>query len=169
MQIPKGIKKTAIICILKNGNKFLLLKRNKEPNINTFTPVGGKLEPFENPNDAAIRETFEETGIKISVPNFCGVLIENSPTDYNWTLFTYSADIDLIAPPKSSEGILEWIDFENILKVPTPKTDWFIYKYILENKHFVLNADYNENLELIKMTNETTNEIVYDKSTDIAS
>lgn len=55
-----GIKKTAVLCVLKNGNRFLLLKRLKEPNNNMYTPVGGKLDPYETPIHAALRETMEK-------------------------------------------------------------------------------------------------------------
>jgi 8-oxo-dGTP diphosphatase len=41
----------------------MLLRRLKEPHRDNYTPVG-KIEPFENPLDAVIRETFEETGSK---------------------------------------------------------------------------------------------------------
>ena len=43
----------------------MLLKRFKTPNKGLYTPVGGKLEPHESPLNAAIRETFEETGINV--------------------------------------------------------------------------------------------------------
>ena len=36
------------MCILQQGDQFLLLKRGKEPNKGMYVPVGGKLEPFEN-------------------------------------------------------------------------------------------------------------------------
>ena len=62
MKIPTGLKKSAVLCVLKNQDSFLLLKRLKEPNKELYTPVGGKLDPFENPNQTAIRETREETG-----------------------------------------------------------------------------------------------------------
>ena len=66
MEVALGIKITAVMVVLKNNDQFLLLKRKKDPNRNMYTPVGGKLDPFENPTNAAIRETFEETGIKIN-------------------------------------------------------------------------------------------------------
>ncbi len=53
-KVPFGLKRTATLCILRNDNNCLLLKRLREP------PVGGKLDPFESPLNAAIRETFEE-------------------------------------------------------------------------------------------------------------
>lgn len=164
MEIPLGIKKVATMCLLKNGNQFLLLKRIKEPHQSQYTPVGGKIDPFENPTDAIKREVFEETGIKVDKAHFCGVLVETSPVKFNWVSFIYYADIDFIDPPDCNEGKLEWVQFENILKIPTPTTDWFIYKYILEGTKFILNADYDSQLKLIKMTNDIKGELIYDSS-----
>lgn len=155
--IPLGIKRTATLCILRHQNNFLLLKRLKEPNKDNYTPVGGKLEPFENPLQAAIRETFEETGIKVDTMKYCGILTETSPTKYNWVNYVYIADIEYIEPPICNEGTLNWISFDDLLEVPTPKTDWYIYKYILDNKPFAFNADYNEELNLILMQEEIEN------------
>jgi len=127
MKIPIGLKKTATLCVLKNDHNFLLLKRLKEPNKDQYTPVGGKLDPFENPLQSALRETQEETGIVVETMKYCGVLTESSPTKYNWVGFVYLAEIPFIPPPDCNEGTLEWINFEQVLDIPTPKTDWFIY------------------------------------------
>lgn len=156
-QISEGLKRAATLCILKNKDSFLLLKRLKEPNKDSFTPVGGKLDPFESPLKAAIRETFEETGIKVETMKYCGILTESSPTKYNWINFVYIAEIDFIEPPFCNEGSLMWIPFDELLNVPTPKTDWFIYKYILDGKPFSLNAEYDENLNLLSMIEEIEN------------
>lgn len=161
MKIPYGLKRTATLCVLKNGKSFLLLKRLKEPNAGKFTPVGGKLDPFESPLKAAIRETFEETGIKVEHMKFCGLLTESSPTEYNWTGYVYLAEIDSIEPPLCNEGELKWISFDEVLSMPTPKTDWFIYNYILENKPFAFSAEFDENIQLIEMVEEIENKAVY--------
>ncbi|WP_276682592.1 NUDIX hydrolase [Empedobacter brevis] len=155
--IPIGLKRTATLCVLRHQDKFLLLKRLKEPNKDNYTPVGGKLDAFENPLNAAIRETFEETGITVDTMKFCGILTESSPTKYNWVNYVYMADIDDIEPPLCNEGTLAWISFSELLNVPTPKTDWFIYKYLLDNKTFVFNADYDQELNLITMIEEIEN------------
>lgn len=57
--MPIGIKRKAILCILRHEDNFSLLKRLKEPNRDNFTPVGGNIYPFESPLKSAIRETFE--------------------------------------------------------------------------------------------------------------
>ena len=121
MKVPLGLKRTATLCVLKNKNQFLLLKRLKEPNKDLYTPVGGKLDPFESPLKAAIRETFEETGIRVGGMKYCGLLTESSPTEYNWTGYVYLAEIDFVEPPECNEGTLEWIHFEDLSSVPTPK------------------------------------------------
>lgn len=156
MNIQEGLKRTAVLCVLRHNNDFMLLKRFKEPNKNMFTPVGGKLDPFETPKKAALRETEEETGITVSDMRFCGLLIESSPTAYNWTSFVYEAEIEKLPPPSCNEGILEWISFDNILKVPTPKTDWYIYDFLLKKQSFILMAEFNASLEIIEMTEEIT-------------
>ncbi len=157
--IPLGIKKIATLCVLRHGSDFMLLKRLKEPNKDMYTPVGGKIEPFETPEQGVIRETFEETGIKVDQVKFCGILTETSPTKYNWLSYVYVADIDPISPPACNEGTLEWIAYDNLLEVPTPKTDAMIYKYILEAKPFVFHALYDAELNLIEMKEEIANEV----------
>jgi len=156
MHIQEGLKRTAVLCVLRHGNDFLLLKRFKEPNKDMYTPVGGKLDPYETPKNAALRETREETGIIIPDMRFCGILIESSPTAYNWTSFVYEVEIEKLVPPPCNEGILEWIAFENILQVPTPKTDWYIYDYLLKKQPFVLMAAYDSSLNITEMTEELT-------------
>ena len=164
MKVPHGLKRTATLCVLKHGNLVLLLKRWKEPNKGTYTPVGGKLDPYESPHAAAIRETWEETGIKVEKMKYCGVLTETSPTDYNWTGYVYLAEIDFVPPPPCNEGDLEWIHFDHILQVPTPKTDWFIYQYLLSGQPFAFNAEFDENLDLIIMQEEIEDKVVYSRS-----
>ena len=161
MKIPKGLKRAATLCVLKNSNRFLLLRRFKEPNKNKYTPVGGKIDPFENPLDSAIRETNEETGIKLDTMKFCGMLTETSPIEYNWICYVYLAEIGFIPAPNCKEGKLEWVDFENVLNIPTPKTDWFIYKYILDNKPFAFSAEYDENLMLLSMQEDIENKSIF--------
>jgi 8-oxo-dGTP diphosphatase len=106
------------------------------------------------PASATIRETFEETGLKIGSPTFCGVLVETSPTNYNWICFVYLAEINYVVPPVCNEGELEWIAYSELLDVPTPQTDWYIYKYLIEQKPFMFNARYDDQLRLRSMQEE---------------
>ena len=159
-KIPYGIKKIASMCILQQDHQFLLLKRANEPNIGKYVPVGGKLEPHEGPYQAVLRETFEETGIQLKTAQFCGILTETSPVKYNWISYIYLAHIPFQPAPFCDEGVLEWVAIDNLLKVPTPPTDWWIYKYILDKQPFVFTADYDAALNMLSMTEEITGNVV---------
>ena len=159
-KIPFGIKKVASMCVLKCKDQYLLLKRANEPNRGTYVPVGGKLEPHESAYKAVLRETFEETGIQLKSAKFCGTLTETSPVKYNWISYIYIAEIPFQPAPYCDEGILEWIHQDNLLKVPTPPTDWWIYKYISMNKPFAFSAQFDAQLNMLEMREDMENIMV---------
>ena len=154
MKIPIGLKKSAAMVVLRHRHQFLLLERNKMPNKGKVVPVGGKVDPFEDPYTTALRETWEETGIRLESARYCGLLIETSPTQYNWQSSIYLADIEWQEAPICDEGKLQWIERSALLEVPTPPTDLEIYKYILANKPFAFNAIYDAQLNLLSMVEE---------------
>lgn len=161
MSTVLGQKKIAVMVILRHGDSFLLLLRSREPNRGMYAPVGGKLEPHETPRQAALRETFEETGLRLAALRCCGVLSETSPVAYNWLCYIYVAEIERLPPPPCDEGTLEWIDFQDILRVPTPPTDWQIYRYVLAGKSFAFDAIFDENLRMTRFEEELEG-IVFD-------
>jgi len=154
MSFPIGLKRACAMVVLRHEQQFLLLKRIKAPFVGHYLPVGGKLDPHEDPHSAALRETFEETGIRLEKLQYGGVLIETSPIDYNWTSSIYVADIDFQAPPMSDEGTLEWVDFQNVPNIPTPPTDFLIYQYLMRRQPFAFNAVYDADMNLLQMTEE---------------
>lgn len=140
--------------ILRAGGQYLLLKRAKAPNAGKYVPVGGKLEAMERPLEAAVRETREETGLSIEAPQFCGILCETAPIDYNWLCYIYLADIDFQPPPPCDEGQLEWISAERLAEIPTPPTDLAIYDYVRRGEKFVIEAVYDSGLRLLYLQEE---------------
>lgn len=140
--------------ILKSGNHYLLLKRFKNPNKGLFTPIGGKLDPHESPRQAACRETFEETGIKLDRLTYCGTLVETSPTDYNWNSYVYRSEIEFRDPPECNEGVLQWIDRDRLDEIPTPVTDRHIYRLTAAGQPFMLHAGYDRELKLRSLSEE---------------
>lgn len=140
--------------ILRAGDHYLLLRRAKAPNIGKYAPVGGKLEAHERPVEAAVRETWEETGITIANPVLCGVLSETSPVDYNWLCYIYLADIPWQPAPECNEGVLEWIPAARLHEIPTPPTDLAIYNYVHRGEKFVIDAVYDAELHLTHLIEE---------------
>jgi 8-oxo-dGTP diphosphatase len=151
LKIPLGIKRVAVFCILKCGNEFQLLKRKKPPHVGAFVPVGGKIDPYETPHVAVIREVKEETGINISNPLFIGTLIESAPIEYNWVSYVYVANINYVEAPYCDEGTLHWINIDEIKNLLTPPTDMYIYEKVLTGEPFALDALFDENMNMISM------------------
>lgn len=162
--VPVGVKKAAVLCILKSSAGFLLLYRTKEPHLGKYIPIGGKIEPFETPKDAAKREVFEETGINVDTLQLRGIMTETSPTKFNWINYIYTADVNVFPPIKCEEGILEWIAQEQLKDISTPTTDLFIYDYVARYKLFVFDALYNEKIELLELIDELSGMIVFKKN-----
>ena len=158
--LPTGLKKVAVFCVLKCQDKYLLLKRAKQPNQGKFVPVGGKIEPFETPQDAVIREVFEETGLVIDTPKFCGILTETSPIDYNWVSYIYTAEIPYSVPNACDEGELHWVSAAQLQDLNTPATDWHIYQFIEQGRPFAFNAYFDENMEMTYMRDDLTGEAI---------
>lgn len=146
--------------VLRHAQQFLLLKRIKPPFVGHYLPVGGKLDPHEDPYSAALRETLEETGIQLERLQYGGTLVETSPIDYNWQSSIYVADIDFREPPLSNEGTLEWIAFAAIPNIPTPPTDFIIYQYLMRGQPFAFNAIYDADLNLLRMVEEIEGKVL---------
>jgi len=164
MSAPVGLKKVAVLCILRSDAGFLLIRRSQEPNFGKYVPIGGKIGPFETPRAAAIREVKEETGISVEDVRLRGMLTETSPTDFNWINYIYTANIAEVAPAKCREGTLEWVEREHLDSVPTPKTDRFIYDYVSRSEFFVFDAVYDENAELTMLVDELSERILFSKN-----
>lgn len=59
--------------IIRNGDQVLLMKRQNSHGDGTWSMPGGHLEYGESPEECAIREAEEETGVLIADPTFCTI------------------------------------------------------------------------------------------------
>jgi 8-oxo-dGTP diphosphatase len=151
MQSNQGLKRAAVFCVLTSGDYYLLLKRYKEPHKGKYVPVGGKIDEFEAPKDAVVREVYEETGIEITEPKLFGTLVETSPIDYNWISYIYTKEIDMVPNMTSDEGILEWIHVSALESINTPPTDLMIFQYIRKGRIFAFEAKFDEHMNMVEM------------------
>lgn len=119
--------KLATICYVDNGKEWLMLHRNKKVNdvhAGKWIGVGGKLEPGETPEDCAIREVKEETGLTVKKLELKGIITfpEFTP-DNDWYTYVFKVtdfEGDLI---DCQEGTLEWVPYAEI-NLALSITDW---------------------------------------------
>ena len=94
------------IYVLNNKNELLMINSKK---FNKWTPPGGKVDNNETPDEAAIRECFEETGIKIH-------LIGNKP-EIEGALFTpFGSKCNVI-----QQGVRDHVDLIYVAKAESNK------------------------------------------------
>lgn len=164
-----GFKKCVALCILKNEDKYLLIKRgksktSKEDDSGMYIPIGGKFDPFETPEEAVKRELKEETGLDIDNIEFKGMIIESSKANYNWVDFVYLSEVPYFDPIDTDEGYLEWVHKDDIDTLPTPEIDKYVYKYIVDNQKFIFNDVYDSDLNLIYAKEELSGKIIVNRN-----
>ncbi|KAB2443879.1 NUDIX hydrolase [Bacillus luti] len=109
------------ICFIRQGDNILLLNRNKKPTMGMWNGVGGKIEDNETPNEGVIRETFEETGIKLPSVTYKGNVIfkDKDEPQGNEGMYVFLADlpdgVHMDTPLSTAEGLLEWKEIDWIL------------------------------------------------------
>lgn len=106
--------KLATLCYVKRAGKTLMVHRIKKAgdmHAGKWNGLGGKLEPGETPEECALREIREESGLTVTRLDLKGLLTFPAFSDNeDWYAFVFVGrefDGELIDSP---EGILEWID-----------------------------------------------------------
>ena len=77
-----------VICF--RGEDVLLIQRGTAPRKGEWSIPGGRIEPGESETDAALRELFEETGVKAQLGDKVAV-IEADFEGYKYRLHDYAA------------------------------------------------------------------------------
>ena len=109
------------LCYLERGDQYLMLHRVKKANDmnhDKWIGVGGKIEEGESPEDCVLRETFEETGLRLTQYRYRGLVTfvsDRYPTEY-MHLFTATGWTG--TPHECDEGELAWIKKSDLLSLP---------------------------------------------------
>ena len=111
--------KLATLCYLRRDGQTLMMLRNKKPNDihqGKWNGLGGKFEPGETPEQCAVREIREESGLLAEAPLMKGFLTFARFKDgEDWYVFLFLVERFTGELTDSSEGELAWIDNNRLL------------------------------------------------------
>lgn len=130
----------ATLCYLMDGERTLMLHRIKKKNDvheGKWNGLGGKFEPGETPEECAIREIKEESGLLMKNPRMHGLItfpMFDGKKDWYVFLFTASKfEGELI---DSQEGKLGWIPNEKLLNLNLWEGDRIFIPWLFQEKFF---------------------------------
>ena len=106
------------LCYIEQDGKYLMLHRNKKKddiNKNKYIGIGGHLEHGETPEECIVRETLEETGLKLENPVLRGMItfVMDEVTEHS---FLYTCDAFSGSIHVCTEGELVWIEKDKVLE-----------------------------------------------------
>ena len=138
--------KLATLCYIRKDNHTLMLHRVKKKNDyheGKWNGLGGKFELGETPEECAIREIEEESGLivkELKLKGFITFPMFDEKDD--WYVFVFVIDKfegELIDSP---EGNLKWIPNEQLLKINLWDGDKIFIPWLDEEKFFSAKFNY---------------------------
>lgn len=108
-------KKQATLCFVKCKDKILMINRLKAPFMGMWNAIGGKLKDDESIEQCAIREVFEESGLRLTNPKLFSTFTWNYDDEIGHALLFELKDFDCDSYiNKSDEGVvlfmpIDWI------------------------------------------------------------
>ena len=140
------------LCYLERNGAYLILHRTKkehDENGDKWIGVGGKFEPGESPEECALREVREETGLTMLKPKFRGIVTFVSDewgVEYMhlFTCTDFTGDLiecdegDLVWLPKRELlGKKMWAGDKIFLKALDEREDFFSLKLVYRGEELV--------------------------------
>jgi len=142
--------KLATLCYVldKKSNSTLMIYRNKKKNdyhLGKWNGLGGKFEPGESPEECAIREIKEESGLKVKSVNMKGFItfpLFDGLDD--WYVFLFTA-VDYEGKMiDSPEGKLEWIQNDKLVEINLWEGDKIFIPWLFDDKFFSAKFNYKD-------------------------
>ena len=132
--------KMTTLCYIEKDDAYLMLhriKKKNDENADKWVGIGGKFEAEETPEECALREIYEETGLTPQKLFYRGIVTfvsDRYGTEY-MHLFTAS---DCIGKIKDScdEGVLEWVQKTEVASLPLWEGDHLFLELLNTERPF---------------------------------
>ena len=140
--------KLATLCYVmdKDEKKTLMIHRTKKKNDyheGKWNGLGGKFEEGESPEECAIREIKEESGLKVNSPRMHGfITFPNFDGVDDWYVFIFTADQYEGEIIDSPEGKLEWIPDGKVTALNLWEGDKIFLEWLYQDKFFSAKFNY---------------------------
>lgn len=127
------------LCYIEKDHKYLMLHRvvkKNDVNKDKWIGVGGHFEEGESPEECVLREVKEETGYTLTSYRYRGLVtfvFADVEMEY-MSLFT--ADDFEGEPIPCDEGVLEWVDIEDVWKLNLWEGDKIFFRLLDEEVPF---------------------------------
>ena len=132
------MRNTTLVHLERDGKYLMLhrIKKENDENRDKWVGIGGKFEPGESPEDCALREVREETGLTMVSWAYRGIVTFVSDewgTEYMHLFHSK----DFIGSVKDcDEGVLEWVGKTALLSLPIWEGDKIFLRLLDTDRPF---------------------------------
>lgn len=118
------------------GEEILLIKRANEPGRGKWSVPAGFVEPEEDPRAAVERETFEETGIAVTVDRLITLLHRPDPDGLADIVLIYAAhpvDSSSVLRAEDDAEAVGWFSRDALPEIALASTHYLIERWLAGN------------------------------------
>lgn len=128
------------LCYLENDRgEYLMLHRTKkehDANRDKWIGIGGKFEDGESPEECILRETEEETGLRLTAYRYRGLVTFVSDRWETEYMHLFTANAWTGTPHSCGEGDLQWIAKDKLASLPQWEGDRIFLRLLAQEAPF---------------------------------